>query len=538
MNDRATQLPAHDDVVVRYLLEKGADQSPEATCVSFEDGTAWTRRDALEHACRAANVLRSLGVRQDATVAIFLPNGPDFLRAWWGAAMLGARIAPVNRGFRGAVLTNLIELAEPVVIVADDDLLERLDDAAAARIRVLAPRELQAGEDVSRPELERELRLWDIAALLLTSGTTGPSKLSATTGLQLYVSGWSLVGAWGGGPSDITLLDLPLFHLAALFITVGSLCRQVPIAVRSAPALDRYWEVARDTGATMAVVLSSMVPYLLAQEPRPAEKQHRLRLMMAAPLPDDLDAFQMRFHIAEFTTAYGMTEIPGALGRLPGQPIVPGYCGRLRPFFEVRLVDDNDVEVPVGEVGQAVVRTLLPWMLSAGYVKNPEATATVWRNGWFHTGDLLRRDADSNYFFVDRAKDSVRRRGENVSTYEVERELLAHPGVVEVACVAHRADEGVDDEVKVWLVGRAGQRLDFEELLRFCVAAMPHFMVPRYFEQIDALPKTASARIQKYLLRERGNGPQTWDREARGWKLTRDGLSWLGERALAAKAGS
>jgi crotonobetaine/carnitine-CoA ligase len=517
------QLPAHEDVVVRCLLERNAVEAPDEVFVTFEDGAAWTRADALEQAYAAANALRAVGVRQDDVVGVFLPDGADFLRAWWGANVLGATMLPIHRAFHGSSLAHVLALGEPVVIVAESPFTERLADVDLGGAVLLEPATLRSG-DSSPPELERSLRLWDVFALILTSGTTGPSKLSATTYHQIYVSGAALVLNWGGSARDVALLDLPLFHLAALFITVGSLAGRARLAVRSAPALDRYWEVARDTGATIGMLLSAMVPFLLAQPRRPAEAEHRLRLLMTAPLPPDVDAFRARFGVAEFTTAFGSTEVPGALGRTPDQPLLPGYCGRVRRGFEVRLVDGHDVEVPVGEVGQAVIRTELPWMLSAGYVKNPEATAAAWRNGWFHTGDLLRRDADGNFFYVDRGKDALRRRGENISSFEVETQLAAHPGVAEAACVPERSDAGVDDEVKVWIVPTPGVELDFAELLRHCLDRLPYFAVPRYFEQIDELPKTASARVQKYLLRERGNGELTWDRERHGMRVTRRGL--------------
>jgi crotonobetaine/carnitine-CoA ligase len=165
-------------------------------------------------------------------------------------------------------------------------------------------------------------------------------------------------------------------------------------------------------------------------------------------------------------------------------------------------------------------------MVSVGYVDNPEATAAAWRNGWFHSGDLMRRDTSGNFYYVDRNKDALRRRGENISSHEVEAEVIRYPGIIEVACVPVRTVADVDDEVKVWLVAENGaEPLDFGELLAFCVESLPHFAVPRYFELADELPKTASAKVQKFQLRERGNGPATWDREAHGYRVTRQGLS-------------
>jgi crotonobetaine/carnitine-CoA ligase len=232
-----------------------------------------------------------------------------------------------------------------------------------------------------------------------------------------------------------------------------------------------------------------------------------------------------RFNVAELHAAYGSTEVSGPIVRHPDDELVWGYCGRARTGFEVRLVDEHDVEVPVGEMGEVVVRTDQPWMLTSGYVDNPDANAAAWRNGWFHTGDAMRRDEAGRFFFMDRLKDAVRRRGENISSFEVEAEVVAFPGVSEVACVPHREPDGVEDEVKVWLVPEEGAAVDFDELLRFCAERMPYFMVPRYIELATSLPKTPSERVKKHLLRQQGNGPAAWDREEHGYRMTRDGLT-------------
>ncbi len=516
-------LPEPGNAIIRYLLERNASEAPDEVAITFEDGLCWTRQQVVHEVYAAANSLRRAGVRQGDRVAIFLPNGPDFVRAWWGVNALGAVLVPINLAFHGASLAHVLAVGQPVAIISDAAHGRPLEAVDLCGARLLAVDVLH-GTDTGAPDLDRPIQLWDPFALILTSGTTGPSKLSANSYHQVYVSGTGLVGAWGGTVGDVALLDLPLFHYAAMYFMVGAVAARAGIAVRARPALDKYWEVARDTGATFAFLLSTMVPYLLRQPARPADREHRVRLMMAAPLPADITAFQERFGIPEITTGYGATEVPGPLCRVPGQPLVPGYCGRPREGFEIRLVDENDVEVPVGEVGQIMVRTSKPWMISLGYVNDPAATATAWRNGWFHTGDLLRRDADGNYFYVDRVKDSLRRRGENISSFEVESQVAVFPGVAEAACVPDRSDADVDDDVKVWIVPKPGAQIDFTALLRHCAENLPHFAVPRYFELVEALPKTASTRVQKYQLRERGNGSGTWDRERHGLTVTRAGL--------------
>jgi crotonobetaine/carnitine-CoA ligase len=216
---------------------------------------------------------------------------------------------------------------------------------------------------------------------------------------------------------------------------------------------------------------------------------------------------------------YNMTEISAPLITDPN-PTKPGTCGRVRPGVEVRLVDEHDCEVPVGEVGEFIVRTDAPWAMNHGYFAMPEATAVAWRNGWFHTGDLGRRDADGNHYFVDRLKDSIRRRGENISSMEVESELCAHPAVREAAVIAVPSDLA-EDEVMAVVAPVPGERLDPAELIDFLRPRLAYFAIPRYFRFVDELPKTPTSKIQKMPLRQEGITDSTWDREAHGIRVQR-----------------
>jgi crotonobetaine/carnitine-CoA ligase len=358
----------------------------------------------------------------------------------------------------------------------------------------------------------------------MTSGTTGPSKLAVNTALHTYLGGAWFVKDAGGTRDDVLLLDLPLFHGAALWFATAALATGTRLAVRSAPSLRNYWEIARDNHVTMGLLLSTMVPFLMQQEPRPAEREHRLRVMVSTPLPTDLTAFKERFGLPEVRTGYGLTEAPGVVVGADSDAAPGPYCGRSRSGYEVRLVDENDLEVAPGHPGQLIVRADHPWMITPEYVADPEATAAAWRNGWFHTGDMLRRDDEGRFFFVDRVTDSMRRRGENISSVEVEAELRAFAGVKEAACVPYRTPDSVEDEVKAWLLLEEGAQVDFEDLLRFAADRLPYFMVPRYFETITEFPLTVSMRVKKFELRARGNGPGCWDREADGWRVTRAGV--------------
>lgn len=518
---------APDSLVITHLLERNARQLPHGTLVTFDDGTEWTHREALEHTFRAANALRDRGVTRGDRVALMLRNGPDYLRVWWGATALGAIVVPVNIAYRGSMLEHLFRVSQPNLTIADPDFAETLTALGADTAPVVQPAQLHS-DDLAGPASDT-LRESDVAAYLLTSGTTGPSKLAAVSYRTSFRGGSWLTLERGATRDDVLLVDLPLFHGAAMYLVHGALAAGMQLAVRERPDLRNYWSVARETGATHGVLLSSMVTFLLAQPVRAGDREHRMRVLSSAPLPPDPQGFVERFGLAELATSYGSTEAPSVLGKGPEDSLVPGSCGRRRPGIQARLVDDNDCEVSDGATGELIVRADEPWELMTGYVGNASAQAEAHRNGWFHTGDLMRRDPEGNYFFVDRKKDSLRRRGENISSFEVEEVVQRFPGVVEAACVAYRETDALDDDVKVWVILEKGKTLDFAELLAFAAEHLPHFMVPTYFEVATEFPKTPSARVLKVELRRKGNGPATWDRNEHGFELTRHGLRRNGQ---------
>jgi crotonobetaine/carnitine-CoA ligase len=516
------ETPPKTAVVLRYVLERNAAEEPGEVFVTFEDGVTWTRQQAVDEMYAAANALRDAGVGQGDNVLILVPNGEDFLRAWWGACCLGAVAVSLNTAFRGESLRHALRTVQSEVIVVDDRLVDRLD-LVGATCRRLAPAELRSG-DATPPTLAREIEVWDPHSIIFTSGTTGPAKASLTTYLHVYVNaGWAVRDV-GLGSGDTYLIDLPLFHQAAQARVVSSLGSRVKLALRGRPELTRYWEVAKESGVTSAMLISSMTQYLLDQPEGPQDRDHSIHTLVVAPPPLDPDGFMARFGIKRLITAYGSTETGSVLVQPLDEPLVRGSLGRPREGVEVRLVDPFDMEVPVGEPGELIVRTARPWELSAGYVNDPEATARAWRNGWFHTGDLLRMEPSGHYFFHDRLKDAVRRRGENVSSFEVERDVAQYPGVHQVACVAMADDDGAEEEIKVFIVPVVDATIDFPGLLEWLVERMPHFMVPRYYELIDELPTSPSLKVKKHELRSLGNSEATWDREKHGYTVTRYGL--------------
>lgn len=497
------------------LLVSGAERWPDRVFVRFSDGRTWTRAEALREASGAAAALRELGVGPGDRVGICLGNGADWARAWWGASLLRAVIAPFNTAHRGLMLDELVERVEPKVVVLAPEYADRFPAALLVEASGLV-----RGGDIAPPDVQP----WDVHAILFTSGTTGRTKASLATHVQFDAqTRWMLAPDVGITENDCFLCDLPMFHLSALSGIFQMLKCGGTVAIRSAPSMTNYWQTAAECQATWSYNVGTMAAFLAAAPPSEVDRAHSMRFMLCSPLPPDAGAFVDRFGMERMFTAYGSTE--------SGMPIVasdariprPGTCGRIRDGFELRVADEYDHPVPIGEVGELLLRSDEPWTMSQGYVKDDAATVRAWRNGWFHTGDGVYQDEDGFLYFHDRVKDSIRRRGENISSFEVEREVRAYPGVADVACLAVTGGEG-DDEVKVFIVPAPDTGIDFADLLRFLVERTAYFMVPRFYELIDELPRTASQRVRKFELRDRPGSGAEWDREAHGFFVTRRGL--------------
>jgi crotonobetaine/carnitine-CoA ligase len=289
------------------------------------------------------------------------------------------------------------------------------------------------------------------------------------------------------------------------------------LVLRETFSVREFWSDVVKYDCHVTQLFPQQIKYLLAGHP-PAETDRDvpLRYFWTAPLIPETLEFMERYDIA-VTTGFGMTEIGGPIAGIDIDGSNLKSCGTVNPDprgYEVRLVDEFDREVPVGEVGELIVRTSVPWTLNAGYYRNPEATAAAWRNGWFHTGDAMRQDEKGSFYFVDRFKDCIRRKGENISSFELEGYALSYPGVAEAAAVGVPTADG-EEEVKIFLVAKPEAKLDLDAMAAFLAEQMPKFMVPRYLEIVEEFPKTpATGRIQKGELRTRAPGSQQWDRAA------------------------
>ncbi len=532
MTEQST-FPTREEAVLRYVLDRRAAEDPDKVFVVFDEGPTWTRAELRDRVRRTAASLEQLGVQQDDHVVVWLPNGPDVLTYFFAINYLGAVFVPMNTAYRGGVLGHALRTSDARLAVIDASLAPRLEDVEnrgrLAQVVTIGPAPQpvaglsfldaealpDGGEGPSEPA--RPIEPSDTQAIMYTSGTTGPSKGVLCSYMQAWVSFNEATMPFLGA-ADRFLINMPFFHVGGTTLTYTMLVNGGSVALVDRFSGERFWDQILRTQSTTVFLLGVMASFVEQRDPSPTDADNPLTTVFMVPLVEDVPAFSKRFGV-DIYTIYNMTELSAPLLSGPN-PTDRGTCGRVRPGVEVRLVDDVDREVPVGQIGEIVVRTEQPWALNHGYYGMPEATAAAWRNGWFHTGDSARRDAEGNFFFADRLKDAIRRRGENISSMEVEVEILAHPDIREAAVVAVPS-EVAEDEVLAVVSPRDGKKVDPEALIRFLEPRMAYYMVPRYVRVVDELPKTETAKIQKASLRDLGLTPDTWDREVAGVKVTR-----------------
>lgn len=517
-------------IVVREL----AGRTPDRTYLEEVDGGSLTYRETHESALRWASAYECLGVREGDRVICMRRPSIDGIAGWLGLGWLGAIETSVNTDYRGEMLRYVIENSGARVVVAAAEFVPRLveltgevgDDlvivvvdsdepTSELRERVVGRSELLDG--VTADERAWKPAPWSIASVIYTSGTTGPSKGVLVPWAQIYATADGCFRSDELGPDDAFYSPFAMYHMSGKLPPFVAASCGGRLVLRETMTLTGFWEDIRKYGCTIAVFGGPMIDPLLAEPPSPTDRDLPLRFAIAGPVPPGIHVFAERFDV-KVGTAFNMTEIsvPIRSGWNLGDP---RSCGRLRegwPGYEVRIVDEHDQEVPVDTIGELIVRTEVPWTLNAGYLGFPDKTADAWRNGWFHTGDAFTVDANGNYFFVDRFKDAIRRRGENISSFEVEVAVVQHPEVVECAAIAV-GSVSTGDEIKVCVVPTDGSTLTPAALHEWLVPRMPRFMVPRYIEIVAELPKTeATLKVQKAKLREAPLNDATWDREAAG----------------------
>jgi crotonobetaine/carnitine-CoA ligase len=517
-----SSLPPAEACVLRYLLDRWSTERNRQIFLVEQDGREWTFGELHGAIVRTANALRTLGVAQGDIVLSWLPNGRDALFVWFALNYLGAVYVPINTAYRGRLLEQVIANSGARLMVAHADLLPRLADVDTSLLeQVVAvgqgrdlpglrvhPETALTSTIAEPPDLLRRIEPWDTQSIIYTSGTTGPSKGVLSSYAHLFAIGESHPAL---SERDRFLVNLPLFHVSGTAWVYAMLVHGGSVALVESFRTDQFWDTVRQTRSTTTQLLGVMAQFLLKQPPSALDRDHTLRTGLVIPLAEDNQDFSRRFGLDIFTI-YNMTELPVPTGS-GINPSNPRSCGRVRPGMQVRLVDENDCEVPTGQVGEMIVRADRPWTISHGYHNRPEATASTWRNGWFHTGDAFRCDENGELYFVDRIKDAIRRRGENISSFEVETAVCEFPSVKEAAAVGVPSRFG-EEEILLVATPAPGQVVNPAELVRFLQERLPYFMVPKYVRIVPELPKTPTQKVQKVALRETGITPDTWDREA------------------------
>jgi len=538
--DYLSLLPADGEATLGRVLESRAAALPDHPFLRQGDAY-WTYDELNRDANRLAHGLVARGLRPGDRVLVMMAGSQPLLVAWFALAKAGAVEVPVNTAYKGEMLLHLLRTARPRMVLADPAYLPQLlevlpqvggvelllvNDAAAGAAQATVAAVMTGQPDTN---LGLPIRGRDPSCVIFTSGTTGPSKGVVISHRHQLSFGVFFAEINRLQPADVAYNYLPFFHIAAKFLTLGPMAVNARMALEPVFSLSRFWPDVRRYGATLCVAVGGLCYMLRGQPPEPDDADNTLRAIYAVPVPAEFRAeFEARFGL-ELIEGYGSTESNLVAYSRPGET-PPGSCGRPSPHFEIAILDEAGRRLPAGQPGEICVRNREPDTLLSGYLGLPEKTLELLRDLWLHSGDRGYLDDQGFLYFQDRLKDAIRRRGENISSFEVERLINRHPAVAESAVVALPSELG-EDEVKAVVVLKPGQLLAPLELLEFCAATMPYFMTPRFIALRQALPRTPTQKVQKHELRREGRTPDLWDREAAGYTVGRDGLRRLAARA-------
>ena len=520
-----------DAEVLPNLLADHAISHTDQLFLQHVDGSSLTFGQLDTAVLAWAGALQSEGVKPDDTVLVMLDNMFESAMTWLAVARVGAIEVQVNTAYVGRILTHVLNNAgarvaivgarfvEHVAAIAPDlEQLETLvvlgDQPDNAPFNVLAAEELLARSapprDLVRPKPH------DTACILYTSGTTGPSKGVIIPWAHAHASATGCIPLDELGSGDAWYSPFPMFHMSGKLAFYASALFDGRFVLRDAFKTADFWDDIRRFDCTCTMLIGSTPAFIWNLAPQPDDRGHPLRNVLMAPLPDDPDAFMQRFNFT-IATVFNMTEISCPI--MSGWHLGPkGSAGRLREGYQVRIVDEDDYEVPANTLGEITVRAEEPWLLMTGYWRNPEATAEAWRNYWFHTGDAGMYDEDGYFYFLDRMKDAIRHRGENISSMELEAVVNDAPTVVESAAIGVPSELGEED-IKLFVVP-SSDGFDPLALMEYLQPRLPRFMMPRYIVAVDELPKTPTEKVRKHELRA-NRDDDVWDREDAGFMTRR-----------------
>jgi len=515
----AWSAPRHLSRTVGSVIEYGALNWPDRTALEIE-GSVLKYSDLPVRAAAARRMLSHCGLVRGDGLLIMLENSLEYVDAFLGCATAGVLQIPINTQYRGNLLRYEVEHSAAAAILIAPQYLDRLAEAApfSSLRRIIVAGDLPAAQVIARVPAEsltalmgklagepspppQRIEEWDPMGVMYTSGTTGPSKgvLTAHRHAYEYSRGAAAVAELHEG--DVYYAPLPLFHIAGQWaVMYASWITGATAVFKKRFSVREFWDDVRRHNVTVTFLLGAMAQFLAGQLERADDADNPLERVLMVPLVADLLGFRTRFDV-RVTTCYASTDVNLPI-RADFTVDDPTVAGRAVAGYHLRLVDQNDNDVPAGHVGELVVRPPEDWMTMVEYRGNPEATTDALRNMWLHSGDMFRLDADGVFRFIDRLKDAIRKRGENISSFEVELEVNAHPAVAESAAIAIPSQH-TEDEVGVVVVPRAGMTIDPDELRRFVEARAPRFMVPDVVWVLEEMPKTPTGKILKHVLRTR-----------------------------------
>ncbi|MGY2067275.1 AMP-binding protein [Blastococcus sp. SYSU DS0619] len=499
-----------------WLTGAAQRSAPEAGALVHGERVSWAGLDRA--ADRAAAGFLALGLRPGDPVCVLMRSSVATLAVWFGLARAGLVEVPLNPASGPTLLRYLLEHSGAPVVVCDGEFAAAVRACAPKGVRLVVHgpegaggtdlADVLAADPVPMPEVDPTAP----AVVLYTSGTTGPPKGAVLSHRANVNLARHTVGLMGYTAADRLYSVFPLFHSNARYCSVMTAAEAgADLVLDRSFSASRFWDTCRAHGITAFNYQGAMMSILHKQPPRPDDADNPVRAGFGAPCPPEVfESFERRFGV-ELTEIYGSTEVSIVTDMPPSARRI-GTAGRESANYTVAVVDERDDPVPPGTPGEIVVRPKAAGWMFDGYAGNAGATAAAWRNLWFHTGDRGVLDTDGFLVFLDRMKDTIRRRGENVSSWEVERVVAEHPAVGQVAAYG-LPSELSEEEVAIAVVPADGATVDPAALVEHCRGALTAFAVPRYVRVLDALPLTPSQRVEKYKLRADGIAPGTWDRE-------------------------
>jgi crotonobetaine/carnitine-CoA ligase len=515
---------------IRELLETRARLTPDAVFGIYKEREI-TFRTLDARVNRLANGLSDLGITAGQRVAVILSNHPDHVFTFFALAKLGAVWVPINTNLRGASMEFVIEQSAPRALIVDAEFWHYLRPISAVnKIVTLIIRRLEklaempdaldfavvAKGQAASPHAAATVD--EIRSIFFTSGTTGPPKGAPLTEKMLTTCAAAAGRAADVRPADVFLLWEPVYHTSGAQMCVLALMAPVRLAIVPRFSASRFWDQIRKYQVTKLHYLGGILDILLKQPPGPNDRNHSVQIAFGAGCHKGTwKVFERRFGV-EIREVYGMTE--ASCFTTLNQSGKVGSIGQPYPYFEIRIVDDNGQPVKAGQSGEILLRGKEPGLIVQGYLENSVGGGVEMRDGWLYTGDLAYCDDEGDYYYLGRKRDSFRRRGENISAWEVERVINAHPEIEESAVVGVQAEVGEQD-LKAYIKFAAGCVLDPLDVIKWCEPRMPYYQIPRYIKFVDAFEKTPTQRISKDRLSR--DGADCWDLEKSGHRVDKGG---------------